>query len=516
MSNTRASGRKGFTFTLSMVILSLTLVTVATFAQEWRKDQQASYTEILPSESMRLRERVSADMNQILQLEASLDRRNDSTTKLSFAVTEPFKREGLSIARMTDYSESLPANLRNLGVEAVFSANNITGSDTAVLHTTGNGSLVYSNDGPYDITTFYYPSGMSPGIIRADIVCDKISATVSDLSVESNPNSGYGYYYIVNYTEKGGRNFVKTYYAQNESNATMSVIYPDASLLYFESRFSPSLGSNRTSVHYTKSSGGALILPFDSNSSGGVLRDYSIFPENISFTPGSSPPTWKADCGRGTGCYYFDGEDNSIYLPYGLALTDSEVPVPIGSERIVDPWLEEFAIPVSPDDAQDDFWKWWYKDSSSTATFDATVENAQAGASVKITPSVSGSTTCLYQTVSQISPSSPYVFSFWSKGDPARYKIELTDGKCLLANGSWSMDACTMFIDTPLSPDSYRRVSKTFTTPYGMSLSLKLSLCASAALGSNVYYDSISLKKAVGINGGFESYYYQSDYQNWN
>lgn len=509
MGRARAAGRrKGFTFTLSMVILTLTLVAVATFAQQWRKDQQASYTEIMPSESMRLRERVASDLGQMLQLDASLQRNNDSTTELTFKVTEPFKREGLSIARMTDYSESLPANLRNLGYEAVFSANNITGSEATVMRTTGNGSLVYSNNGPYDVTTFYYPAGMAPQVIRADILCDKLSSTVSDLAVESNANSGYGYYYVVNYSEIGGRNFVKTYFAPMENNATMSVIYPDSSLLYFESRFSPTLGSNRTSVHYTKSSGGALILPFDTNSTG-VIRDYSLFPGNVSLSPGSSAPEWSPDCGRGTGCYYFNGQDNSIYMPNGLALTDAEVPAPIGSERIMDPGLESFDAPISPGDGQSDDWSWWYYDASSSAIFDTEVAQAQSGASVRVTSSSYGDTACFYQTVGQISPASPYIFSFWTKGDGARYQLRLSDATCLAADGSWSTDACSAMFTVGASAD-YVRVTKAFRTPFNQYLSLTVRLCPAEGANLNVYYDSVTLKKTPGMNGGFENYYYQS------
>jgi hypothetical protein len=512
MGRARATGkRKGFTFTLSMVILTLTLVAVATFAQQWRKDQQAFYTEIMPSESMHLRERVASDLGQMLMLDASLQRNNDSTTDLTFKVTEPFKREGLSIARMSDYSQSLPANLRNLGYEAVFSANNITGSEATVMHTTNNGSLVYSNNGPYDVATFYYPSGMAPQVIHADILCDKLSSTVSDLAVESNANSGYGYYYVVNYSELGGRNFVKTYYAPMESNATMSVIYPDSSLLYFESRFSPSLGSNRTSVHFTKSSGGALILPFDTNSTG-VIRDYALFPGNISLAPGASAPEWSPDCGRGTGCYYFNGKNNSVYMAGGLSLTDAEVPAPIGSERIADPWIEAFDAPISPGDGQSDDWTWWYYNASSTTVFDAEVVQAQSGASLRVTSSDYNSSACFYQTVGMISPASPYVFSFWTKGGGARYQLKLSGDICLAADGNWTAGACGgMFATNPSS--DYVRVTRAFVTPANQYPSLTVRLCPATGANQNVYYDSVTLKKAPGMNGGFENYYYQSGWQ---
>ena len=143
LSAGKPGSKAGFTFTLSIVLLALTLISVASFAQEWRKSQQVSFTEILPSESMRLQERVAASLGQIVGADGSI-KSDSSSTVLSISTQQPFKREGESIAQISDYSESLPSNLRNLGYEAVLDANKISGSNSAVIVTSNNGSMLPS------------------------------------------------------------------------------------------------------------------------------------------------------------------------------------------------------------------------------------------------------------------------------------------------------------------------------------------------------------------------------------
>ena len=370
----RKSSELGFTFTLSIAILAITLIAVASFAQEWRKGQQVSFTEILPSESVRLQERVAADFGQIVQADASV-RTENATTTLSISTQQPFKSEGQPIAKISDYSESLPSNLRNLGYEAVLDANNMSGSNAAVILTSSNGSLVHSNEGAYDITTFYQPNGLDPSTIFASISCNKQASSVGELAQMGGSGTGTGQYYVVNYTEPSGRSYLRNFYALPNSNTTMSITYPDNTLLYFDSQFSPA-GQNRTSVHYTKSSAGALILPFDQNSTS-IVRDYSLFRENVTLASGAKAPVWVPDCSRG-GCYQFDGND-SMSVQGGVDLTGGEIPLPLGAEMVKDPWFEVFSVPPKPDDFQSDDWYYWkISDDGSGAVFDATSANAQS------------------------------------------------------------------------------------------------------------------------------------------
>jgi len=501
---------KGFTFTLSIVLLSLTLIAVASYATEWRKSQQVSFTEILPSETMRLQERVGADMGQMAQADASV-KKDNSTTTLSVSTSAPFKREGEPLAKLSDYTESLPANLRNLGYEAVLDTNSMGGSNSTVIVTSGNGSLVHSNDGAYDITTFNLPSGITPDAIYATISCGKQASSVGDITSIGSAGSGYGLYYVVNYTEPGGRNYLRNYYAPPNSNVSLRVVYPDDTLLYFESRMGPG-GQNRTSIHYTKSSGGALILPFGDNSSG-VVRDYSLFRQNVTLAAGSSAPSWKADCSRG-GCYYFDGTGKYMSVPGGVELTDAEIPLPLGGEKIYDPWFESFSsLSCSTDsecgfdDQKTDTWYYWTNVGADQYNyFDATKSQAQSYIGLHAFTEQENSVANIYAQADHLQPSTTYTLTFWSKEDAGRYKIELSDGKCLTQAGDWGTPPCAYFTTLPSS--AYARTTKEFTTPPGSSmLTAFIRLFPGASANSDVYYDSVSLKQSSGMNGGFENYY---------
>jgi len=522
-SSMKPGSKNGFTFTLSIVLLAITLLAVASFAQEWRKSQQVSFTEILPSESVRLQERVAAGVGQMVQADGSVKSDNTSTL-LSISTSQPFKREGESLAQVADYSESLPSNLRNLGYEAVLDANKISGSNSTVIVTSNNGSLVHSNEGAYDVTTFYQPRGFVPNTIYATISCGKQATSVGDITSVGG-TGGTGQYYVINYTEPSGRSYLRNYYAAPNSNTTLRITYPDNTLLYFDSSFSQT-GQNRTSIHYTKSSSGALILPFNQNATG-VVRDYSLFKENVTLAGGSSAPAWKQDCSRG-GCYYFDGTGDYMYVPGGVGLTDSEIPMQLGTEKVIDPWFEAFSIPANPDDGVSDDWYYWkIENGGDNDFFDATQSGAQSYYSVHaVSSSQSNGLSNLRQTVQGMTPSTPYTLSFWSKtvgGSAGRYRLEVqadavngVEKQCLEQDGTWST-ACLTYLYTAPSA-AYSRTVKEFmmpsgsspSTPYSVPLTLVIRLYPPLPPGSGsaeAYYDSASLKQSSGMNGGFESHY---------
>ena len=517
----KPESKNGFTFTLSIVLLAVTLIAVASFAQEWRKSQQVSFTEILPSESMRLQERVAVGVGQLVQADGSVKSDNASTT-LSFSTEQPFKREGDALTQFSDYSESLPSNLRNLGYEAVLDANKISGSNSTVIVTSNNGSLVHSNDGAYDVTTFYQPRGFVPNAIYATINCGKQATSVGDISSVGGSSYGAGQYYVVNYTEPSGRNYLRNYYATPNSNTSMSIIYADSTLLYFDSRFSPT-GPNRTSIHYTKSSSGALILPFNQNTTG-VVRDYSLFKENVTLATGSAP-TWKPDCSRG-GCYQFDGTGKYMSVPGGVSLTGSEVPLPLGAEKIMDPWFETFGVEPSLDENTTGEWYYWPIGNQDASIFHASSgENAHSYYSVRATSVGTDSAANIFQKVQGISPSTQYTLSFWSKSvgnSTGRYRLEIQEDlssipnvarQCLDSDGVWT-SACTTYFYISPSTAAFSRTVKEFMMPPGPSasslytapLTLIVRLYPPASPGT-VYYDSASLKQSAGMNGDFESYY---------
>ena len=521
VSAKKPKSKNGFTFTLSIVLLAITLIAVASFAQEWRKSQQVSFTEILPSESMRLQERVAVGVGQLVQADGSV-KSDDTSTMLSLSTSQPFKREGEALTQFSDYSESLPSNLRNLGYEAVLDANKISGSNSTVIVTSNNGSLVHSNDGAYDITTFYQPNGFVPNTIYATISCGKQAILVGDIASAGGSSYGAGQYYIVNYTEPSGRNYLRNYYAAPNSNTTMSIIYGDNTLLYFDSRFSQS-GQNRTSIHYTKSSSGALILPFNQNTTGAV-RDYSLFPENVTLASGNSAPTWKPDCSRG-GCYQFDGTGDYMSVLGGVSFTDEEIPLPLGKEMFNDSWFELFGAEPSLDENVTDDWYFWNIGNAAEGSVIhvASGNDAHSYYSVRATATVNNVATNIYQAVPGISPSTPYTLSFWSKSvesSTGRYRLEIQEdgvrgvtGRCLDTGGAWTTLCNTYFYTVP-SISAYSRTTKEFMMPSGPNsqtlYSVPLTLIVRfypPDLPGTVYYDSASLKQSVGMNGDFESYY---------
>jgi hypothetical protein len=504
-------GSAGFTYTLSLVLLSITLIAAASFASEWRKSQQLSYTELLPSESVQLQERVASGFGALVQADASIVRESASLSTLKISTQQPFKREGQPLADIASYSESLPANLRNLGYETVLGANNVSGSNSTVLLLSNNGSLAHTNDGAYDITTLYHPIGFMPESITANIYCSKQASSVGDIqsfSLAAPPAPG-SVYYLVNYSEQGGRSYLRNYYAPIDSNVSLGILYPDRSLLYFESLFSGNLANNRTSLHYTKSSSGALILPFGSNTSE-IVRDYSLFKENVSISI-INAPEWRADCQRG-GCYYFSGESQYLQVPGGIALTGAELALPLGGEKLTDPWFDVmYSNETDFDDNATDAWYYWVvSGADSNNIFDASALEAQSGYAVHAITTSSSSTANINYYAEGLSPKSPYIFTFWSKGDAGRYAIQDESGDCLDSSGGWSTEACeTPFTASASAP--YARTVKEFSTKEGNEISITVRFYPPESPGGT-YFDSASLKQAIGMNGGFESQYNESGF----
>ena len=319
-----------------------------------------------------------------------------------------------------------------------------------------------------------------------------------------------GYYYFVNYTEPGGRNYIRNYFAPLNSTATMTVKYPDNSLLYFESIFSPNAAQNRTSIHYTKSSAGALILPFNTNDTG-IVRDYSLFKENVTLANGSNAPAWQSDCSNG-GCYYFNGSGQYMYVPGGVELTGAQIPLPLGKELFADPWFEALAgnsSNLTTNDGLPDTWVYWgtYSNPPKDVVEAVSGSGAQSYISARVgTTLASGSMARIYNyPAAQVSPSTAYTLSFWAKdsGSPGRYSVQVNN-TCLTTNGTWTTSCVPLLaIRSPTYVQNYAE----FVTPSGTgALPLTVTFYAPSTNGA-AYYDSASLKQSNGINGGFENYY---------
>lgn len=497
----KAKGSKGFTFTLSIVLISITLLAMAAFSKDWRAGQQESFTEILPSEALFTDQRVSSDLAKMLGASALVEKENGTTASLDLSVQMPFKKEGASLADMAGYAESLSSTLRTAGFEAVLSASGINGSNATVMSLFGTGTLVQSNGGPYDTAAYYHPTGTSPSEVYVTISCNRTGGDVGTLSVAGANQTG-GYYFHLNYTESGGRQYLADCISPPESNTTLSIIHSDLSQIFFESSFSQNNSRNRTSLHYTKSPSGFLILPFDEN---GTPIDYSIFENNLSLGDGAASPTWASSCKSG-GCYEFDGVDDYI-SGANLIVFESELPPLLGIERVSNGTFENFT--GIADDGITDSWPAWSITNPDPAAvfFDATNDSVTGYAVKIINLGGAAGDNHISQAISDLWENTAYTLSFQSKGLGGGFRIvDATNAsaeKYLQAGGTW--DAASADLPTNANSSSYRNVAKQFSLAMNSSV-VRIEFLPNGTTG-NVSYDSITMKQSAGQNSGFESYY---------
>jgi hypothetical protein len=492
----QAGTPRGFTFTISIVLLSITLIAMALFSQEWRKSQKVSFTELLPAETARLEERVSSDLGALLGADARVTKTSTSVS-VDLSTQMPFKKEGSPIADMGDYASSLPASLRNTGAEVVLSANEINGSNASVVRVSDTGQMVYSNDGPFDVATYYHPLGWQPTTLFASIACGKDASVIGSFTVAGGTASTDNMYYRLAYVDAAGTMTRELNTHIGNHTAALSVSYPDGTQLSFLSQFSDGTPQNYTSISYTKSPRGAVILPLDLNSTNGTLRDYS--ENNLVFYLGQNDaaPTFQQSC-KSRGCYSFGGNDY-IQRP-AISLTDTELNFSQGSELLTNGGFDD-VLGTYPQS-----WTGWSVENQAPEY--VFIESAAGGASgyavMFANPmNYAGLDFYVYQTVSSLQENTFYTLSFLSKGTGGRYSIyDPTAGKYLQADGSWG--ANLYMAPTGASEGAYGAVTKEFALPLG-SISARASFYASDI--STAYYDSVSLKRFGGLNGGFEQYY---------
>jgi len=496
------SSPRGFTFTISIVILAITLIAMALFSQEWRKSQSVSFTELMPTETARLEERVSSDMGAILGADAHVSK-TSTEVAVEISTKMPFKKEGMPLAEMGEYAASLPSTLRNTGSEAILSANSINGSTAAVMKVSDTGQLLYSNDGFNVLAIYFHPKGWQPKKISASIVCGKDASSFGSFVVDGGSGADGGLEYELRYTDS-----LRSYSAKSappaNSNAQLWITYPDKTQLVFRTQFSNALEQNYTSITYSKSPSGELIVPFDSNASGGYARDYSSNRRMLALGSGVYSPTWEPSCRNG-GCYLFSG---SQYIT-GPALQLTETPLYFApsAERVANGGFENFT--GTPNDNITDSWQGWgiQNDNPTLMLFLAT-NDSPVGYAVRVeSKSSSGGdgamgSDYIYQAVNNIQENTAYALTFITKGTGGRYEIyDATAGKYLQASGGWGAE----YSFATGAPDVYMLVKKEFSLPLN-STSLQLRLLPSTDIG-NVYYDEVSLTQSSGLNGGFEHYY---------
>ena len=274
---------------------------MALFAQEWRKSQSSSFTEILPAQGALMEARVSADLSAMLGASALVSRGSNSVY-VALLANMPFKREGLPMADAAGYAASLPYGLRNTWTEAVLSANGMNGSSATVATVSDTGRLAFSNDGPDDVATYYHPVDWMPQTVFVNITCAKSGATVNYFLVTQGVAGSGEVSYLVQYNGPDASVSRSHTTHLEDSLASLAITYPDGTALNFLSNISGSLAQNYTSVSYTKSPGALLVLPFGANST----RDYSHANASVQPGAGANSPSWLPGCRVG-GCFSFGG-----------------------------------------------------------------------------------------------------------------------------------------------------------------------------------------------------------------
>lgn len=495
--------RRGFTITVSIVLISITLISMALFSGQWAKSNQASAAALLPAGALRMQERLASDLSRLVNANASMGRQS-SFAVFSLTGSFPFKKEGLPLFNSSEFSSMLPRVGQGSGFELIAAAENMSsGNATVVLF--GNGGFVqYSNQPVRDAATIYHPQGQLPLGLNVSVYCREPAISMPNITASSASGSGAGFTYAVSYLEPN-RTAYKTATVNKTHNISFEVNYYDGGSLAISSGFSPSYQRNFTSISLTKSPGAYLILPFDSNATlaWGSITDFSGSARH--FTPGggaaAAMPLWLPFCNFG-GCYYFDATNDYMSGPV-LNISESPADVELGNELVENGGFE--TVTGNPDDATDDEFANWTIFNAGDTIMDAT-RNSYSGdfALSALVKNPDPDLTYIYQSFS-VQESLPLTLSFYSSGSEGQYSLYLPNSdQYLQEDMSWSVDPFQLMPEnTELGNYAYN--TRTFSLPSGQT-SLQLRLYGNRE-GEYFYFDGISLIPAAGFNGGFEHYY---------
>ncbi|MCX6770355.1 MAG: hypothetical protein NT051_06835, partial [Candidatus Micrarchaeota archaeon] len=385
----------------------------------------------------------------------------------------------------------------------------VSGSRATAVSFTGNGSLALSNNGSYDIAVYRHPDGVLPSAISFIANCSQNASSVGEFKPDPSSSSPNGTHYSFLLEDGTGRTYFRESYFPSSANASINALFEDGALLFLASEFSQA--ENKTSIHFTKSPGAVLILPFDSNDGGSFARDYS--PADLQIASGSGiaePQFTEENCTYG-GCVLFNGEGQY------LSINSSPIPeravqyIP-GVQRTADGELEHLMPGYAPNDYISDDWSNWTEVSNSNVSFLATNLSSLHGNALNISRTgVPSNDPRVYQKVFNMLNNVPYTLSFYSRGDGSsqgRYRIQSAHGY-LQPGGAWGAGAYNF--STGVSSAAFQKVEVNFTLPVtdetGDAIFVEL-----LPPGSDGYaiFDSVSLKRTEEANGGFEYFYYES------
>lgn len=477
-------GLRGFTFTISVIILSITLIAMAAFSKEWSKNQQSAFIDVLPQyEALRVLDRVSADMANLLGASALVERTNASSADIYLSVRFPLKKEGFPVADMKSYSRGLSESLRPLGLEAILFADNLSSANPRAMLIGSNGSLFLSNDGPNDTAVFIAPSGWLLAGSAIKISCSKAAYAIGEFALQNGSAPSGALPLRLEYYDMGGA-YLRTANMSEGSNLSLKIAYLDGSTLAIRRE------NGSFSFSMAKSPGACLVLPFDSNASSaaGAVRDYSPFQNNMTLG-NATAPAWTAD-GKLGGAYRFNGAGSNISLP-SLSLTETAVSFS-SPNRVSNGGFESINASGWPAN-------WTYSGTGS-----ANVTNvSHTGAYAFNMTSSNG--VAASQTVSPLVENTEYTLEFWSQGT-GRYRITANNGTSLYLQADRSWGASTYHFITP-STAGYAKNSLPFMLPWNAN---SATITFVYPPSGTVFYDDVSLSSSAGFNGGFESAYKDS------
>ncbi|MCX8198219.1 MAG: carbohydrate binding domain-containing protein [Candidatus Micrarchaeota archaeon] len=497
MDKAASKASSGFTFTISSLIIALTLISLAQFSSDWSRSRQASIEISLQDEPLSVQNAIASDFASMLGAKGGIRRTGAGSAVSSASATFPFEQEGLPFGSAKDYSLFLAAAASKSGLEISIYPNISSAGGTALFYPK-NGSFDIASQGQFDKATYIHPAGWAPSEINITLRSLKAAQSVGEFVVqnEESMQEPETITYNLLYFEPG-KSFSRTAIAQRSHNLSLQILYPDQTQILIHSGFSMSLQKNYTSISYTKSPGAYLVFPFESPNPLADYYNHGFFFELGGGMPESSPQHVE-DCISGS-CYEFDGVDDYLNISL-LDFTQSPPSFRKGKDRMQDGDFEYFY--GEPDDLSQDYWPSWDVEQGGASYFDAT-RDAKVGAfALRISPDQSSSGR-IVQRVDNLLENTEYTLSFWARGSSqVQYAISNERDEWLQPDGSWGGGHHLLSASAP--GDAYKKIETKFALPRGQSMA-RIYLYASPDY--EVYFDGVQLRRTEGLNGGFEHYY---------
>ncbi len=346
--NPRVFSKSGYTFTLSVLLLAATIISLAIYSIEWRRISQSQPAVLSnPLDAIFLEDLVSADVSYLHGGKAEINR-NSTHVILKVASNFPYRKEGFQPTDLSEYASMFPSLLSSkIPYEVIFASYPVSSSNQNGITFPDSGAAYFENNGTNgaDAITFRHPSGWKLTDVSASVFCNKSNSYApSDIVVQggSGPIS-----HNIFYNDSAGILAYKTGSSSENTAVSWSVLFKDGSNLSVVTNLSES--ENVTRVSYTKSPGAVLVMPFDdpvTTSAVGAVKDYSAYANNGTLGNGSaeSVPDWGG--GKSGGAYLFSYDND------GKKLNNTFINVPAPASGSLDFPTSDFSVSVwvNPED----------------------------------------------------------------------------------------------------------------------------------------------------------------------